>query len=197
MERRQAKETAEGEGFEPPVPFGTPDFESGTIDHSDTPPGVLASARGAKELAEQSSAFVLEHARDHRRTVIHAGVFQQLIQGPHSASLPVRCTIDDLSHSALHDSPCTHNAGFQRDYEGRVVKSPVPNRAGRLPEGDDFRVGKRVMIHPTAIVTAANDGLVDHDHSANRDFSELHRGASQRERFAHPCFVPLCHAHCW
>jgi hypothetical protein len=53
MERRQAKETAEGEGFEPPVPFGTPDFESGTIDHSDTPPRVLGSARGTKELTQK------------------------------------------------------------------------------------------------------------------------------------------------
>ncbi len=30
---------AEREGFKPPVPCGTPDFESGTFDHSDTSPG--------------------------------------------------------------------------------------------------------------------------------------------------------------
>ena len=29
---------AEREGFEPSVPFSTPDFESGTIDHSATSP---------------------------------------------------------------------------------------------------------------------------------------------------------------
>jgi hypothetical protein len=29
---------AEREGFEPPVPCGTPDFESGAIDHSATSP---------------------------------------------------------------------------------------------------------------------------------------------------------------
>ena len=29
---------AEREGFEPPVPYGTPDFESGTFDHSATSP---------------------------------------------------------------------------------------------------------------------------------------------------------------
>ena len=29
---------AERAGFEPAVPFGTPDFESGTFDHSDTSP---------------------------------------------------------------------------------------------------------------------------------------------------------------
>ncbi len=29
---------AEGVGFEPTVPCGTPLFKSGTIDHSDTPP---------------------------------------------------------------------------------------------------------------------------------------------------------------
>ena len=74
MERGQAKETAEGEGFEPPVPFGTPDFESGTIDHSDTPPGVLGTACRAKELTQQGCTFVLKHASDDRRTVVHAGV---------------------------------------------------------------------------------------------------------------------------
>ena len=31
---------AEREGFEPPVPFGTPDFESGTFDHSATSPSL-------------------------------------------------------------------------------------------------------------------------------------------------------------
>jgi hypothetical protein len=29
---------AEREGFEPPVPCGTPDFESGAFDHSATSP---------------------------------------------------------------------------------------------------------------------------------------------------------------
>lgn len=29
---------AESEGFEPPVPCGTPDFESGTFNHSDSSP---------------------------------------------------------------------------------------------------------------------------------------------------------------
>ncbi|GEM_PF-4633823 len=32
---------AEREGFEPPVPYGTPDFESGTFDHSATSPVTL------------------------------------------------------------------------------------------------------------------------------------------------------------
>ena len=34
-------EMAEREGFEPPVPCGTPDFESGTFDHSATSPLTL------------------------------------------------------------------------------------------------------------------------------------------------------------
>ena len=34
-------EMAEREGFEPPVPYGTPDFESGTFDHSATSPVTL------------------------------------------------------------------------------------------------------------------------------------------------------------
>ena len=31
-------EVAEGEGFEPPVPCGTPVFKTGSLNHSDTPP---------------------------------------------------------------------------------------------------------------------------------------------------------------
>ena len=31
---------AEGEGFEPPVPCGTPVFKTGSFNHSDTPPSV-------------------------------------------------------------------------------------------------------------------------------------------------------------
>ena len=34
----QVARMAEREGFEPPVPCGTPDFESGTFDHSATSP---------------------------------------------------------------------------------------------------------------------------------------------------------------
>ena len=32
------KKLAEGEGFEPPVPCGTPVFKTGAFDHSATPP---------------------------------------------------------------------------------------------------------------------------------------------------------------
>jgi hypothetical protein len=35
---------AEREGFEPPVPCGTPDFESGTFDHSATSPLALKNS---------------------------------------------------------------------------------------------------------------------------------------------------------
>ncbi len=35
---------AESEGFEPPIPFGTPDFESGSFSHSDSSPWVVAGA---------------------------------------------------------------------------------------------------------------------------------------------------------
>jgi hypothetical protein len=43
---------AEGEGFEPSVPFSTPLFESGTINHSDTLPrrSIACSGRGAQGL---------------------------------------------------------------------------------------------------------------------------------------------------
>ena len=34
----ELKKLAEREGFEPPVPCGTPDFESGALDHSATSP---------------------------------------------------------------------------------------------------------------------------------------------------------------
>jgi hypothetical protein len=39
MQRMRALGVAEREGFEPPVPCGTSDFESDTFDHSDTFPG--------------------------------------------------------------------------------------------------------------------------------------------------------------
>lgn len=41
---------AEREGFEPPVPFGTPLFESGTINHSDTSPLEEYHATGPQEV---------------------------------------------------------------------------------------------------------------------------------------------------
>ncbi len=36
---------AEGVGFEPTVPFGTPVFKTGAINHSTTPPGGSPKAR--------------------------------------------------------------------------------------------------------------------------------------------------------
>src|ERR1700712_5354117 len=41
---------AERVGFEPTVPCGTPDFESGTFDHSATSPGFLAPRTPCEEL---------------------------------------------------------------------------------------------------------------------------------------------------
>ena len=38
--------SAVGEGFEPPVPFGTPVFKTGALDHSATQPYVVAVRYG-------------------------------------------------------------------------------------------------------------------------------------------------------
>ena len=40
-----ARYVAERVGFEPTVPCGTPDFESGTFDHSATSPGSIFAGR--------------------------------------------------------------------------------------------------------------------------------------------------------
>ncbi len=37
---------AEGEGFEPPVPCGTPVFKTGSLNHSDTPPEQMTCSIG-------------------------------------------------------------------------------------------------------------------------------------------------------
>ena len=36
---------AEGVGFEPTGPFGPPVFKTGAIDHSTTPPGMMARGK--------------------------------------------------------------------------------------------------------------------------------------------------------
>ena len=58
---------AEREGFEPPVPCGTPDFESGAIDHSATSPGrcFLGEGIAAQTLPLTSRIFAPASLRIH------------------------------------------------------------------------------------------------------------------------------------
>jgi hypothetical protein len=54
------KQVAEGVGFEPTVPFGTPVFETGTFGHSVTPPGVshYSSVVGLERIDSKARGWV-------------------------------------------------------------------------------------------------------------------------------------------
>ena len=47
-------------------------------------------------------------------------------------------------------------------------------------------MGERVLIEPTAIVTATHYPLVTHHDGTNRYLTKMHRDTSLRQRFAHP-----------
>jgi hypothetical protein len=53
----------EKEGFEPSVPCDTPDFESGTFDHSATSPDSCRSKRIRDSIRLKQAGFSLEYRR--------------------------------------------------------------------------------------------------------------------------------------
>ena len=55
---------AEGEGFEPPEPCGSPVFKTGSLNHSDTPPKRTGLSIGEKACAVQAvnQAIVMRFA---------------------------------------------------------------------------------------------------------------------------------------
>ncbi len=54
---------AEGVGFEPTEPFGSPVFKTGAIDHSTTPPVFCVPQRYARSFGEiQEKLFIPAHA---------------------------------------------------------------------------------------------------------------------------------------
>ena len=60
---------AEGVGFEPTVPCGTPDFESGTIDHSATPPCSPSFAEASEGTRERNVGYGIENGSRNFRPV--------------------------------------------------------------------------------------------------------------------------------
>ena len=57
---------AEREGFEPPEPFGSPDFESGALDHSATSPPEGNERRNSPPKRKQKTLLIVLVLKGHR-----------------------------------------------------------------------------------------------------------------------------------
>lgn len=75
----RATKKAEREGFEPPVPVGTVDFESTAFNRSAISPWLtMLLTQVPKERAEQGAAFRLADAADDRKRVVEPPAAQDV-----------------------------------------------------------------------------------------------------------------------
>jgi hypothetical protein len=69
----------------------------------------------------------------------------------------------------------------------------VTERAGRLAQRLDLRVGGRILRGLSAVAPARDDRSADHDHGSHRHVAGGCSGACLRDRLEHPGFVDLAH----
>ena len=62
-----------------------------------------------------------------------------------------------------------HHTRLERHDEGAVVEPPATEHAGRVPQGQQLGVGRRVLQALPLVVASGDDQPVTHDHRADGD----------------------------
>ena len=70
---------------------------------------------------------------------------------------------------AFSERTGAHHTGLERHDEGAVVEPPATEHAGRVPQGQQLGVGRRVLQALPLVVTSGDDQTVTHDHRTDGD----------------------------
>lgn len=111
----------------------------------------------AEEGAEEVGGLVGAQAGDGHDAVVEAGVFGESEEGAHGAGLGVVGAEDDASEACVDDETRAHGAGFEGDDEREVTEAPVAKGAAGLADGEDFGVGRGVVVGLAPVETSSDD----------------------------------------
>ena len=136
-------ELAEREGFEPPVPFGTLDFESSAIDqlgHRSTwkagltyPPaddkGLSPPARG-KEAPQKGGRAPLSNPCQDVGTMVQCRMAHEVKARPNRTRPRIGGAVYQPVNTRIDQRASTHGAGLQGHHEGTASQAPAPQIVG-------------------------------------------------------------------
>src|SRR5258708_11482546 len=91
----------------------------------------------------------------------------------------------------MHDRPCAHRAGFERNVERASFEAVVAERRRGFAQRLDFGVGAGILARDRRVVAAADDLSVLHHQRSDGHFSPLGRTYREAQRLAHPRCVEI------
>ena len=97
-----------------------------------------------EEANQQSGGLVGQHAACHRQLVVEPGIGAQVVERAAGPGLRVGGAEHQPSHPRRHQGAGAHRARLQGDHHGDVVEPPRADHLGRVAQGQDLGVGRRV-----------------------------------------------------
>ena len=88
-----------------------------------------------------------------------------------SAGTVVVCSPDHELEPGLTARGCTHWTGLEGDIEGAVRESPVADCTTRRAKGDEFGVGRRIIVLLSSVAGAGNDLAAARHHCTDRNLA--------------------------
>jgi hypothetical protein len=135
---------------------------------------VLFAALG-EELAQHLPALVGQHARHELGVVIELAVGEQVDHRAGGAGLRIEGTEDDALEARVDQRHRAHRAWLQRHVELALRQAVVGQQRRRMAQGDDLRMGGRVVLGDRPVVAGGHDlparRRLAHDHRAHRNLA--------------------------
>jgi hypothetical protein len=131
---------------------------------------ILLSALCPEKLSQHLPAFISQQAAPDFRTVIQLGE-RKFHHRSDSPGLGVGGAVKNPADSRLHYCAQTHGAWLQRNVQIASNETIIFPPGAGLPNGQDFRMGCRVILSSSLIEAPAQNFSVSHENSADRDLS--------------------------
>ncbi len=109
----------------------------------------------------------------------------------HCAGLGIVAAVNQARDPRVNQGASAHGARLERDGRDAIGQTPIAQFAGRLAEGENFRVGGGIGIDLPTIVPAADDAIRGRviDDAAHRHFVHRQGFLGLGDRLTHQLFV--------
>jgi hypothetical protein len=130
-----------------------------------------------------------QHSTANFHPVIQFWVIQHLENRADSARLRIVRAINQPADAGVNQRSRTHGARFNCNKQFALAQSMVADGGAGVPEGNDFRVGRGIVVGKIAIPSSPNHTAVTYDHCSDGDFFNFKRPLRTPQRFFHVEFV--------
>lgn len=149
---------------------------------------------GFKEPGQDCGAFRGQDTVPYADPKRAAHIFQQLVEGAHTACAGVVRSEYAALNPGLKDHARAHHAGFQGDVERAVVEPPVASLCRSCSNRDDLRVSQRIVIQGAPVEPGAHESFRTYHDGTDRHLACSKSGSGKLKSLSHPPFVCLLHS---